>query len=241
MSAVSTASQPITFILFRHGETERNVTGKIQGRDEKPDTQLTAKGLADAEKMGKLFAAKFPTIQKIYASPAQRCVDTANRVAKCFAKCEVIQNAALIGMNHGLNDGMGFAERNQKCNAAYHTYASTHPQEIKDPLYKWKYNPLSGAETVHQVWERAVKALVEIAESCKKDGCSIAAVATTTIPAVSLKTMSQFVHNQGVATPVPLFYELSEKWPNCGAMKFEYHPSETTLDKQIKFIEMVKL
>lgn len=249
MSAVSAAAQqPITFVLFRHGETLRNVNGTIQGRDENPETQLTQKGEGQAKQMGTLLAEQFPDITVFYAPPSQRCTKTAQIVAECFAskysakKFPLHESNGLIGINHADTDGMKYTTRNLVCDELYKLFATRSPQLAKDPLYKWKHNPFTNAETVYSVWERTMMVLIAIAQSHAKNPTTIA-IASTTVPMASLRTMSQHVFSKSTPIPVPLFFELDakEKLANCSVLCFKYNPNETVFERKIEFIKAVNL
>ncbi len=61
-----------TIYITRHGETQWNIEGRIQGR---LDSSLTAKGIQQA--MGLRDALKTVDSSAIYASPSPRTVKTA--------------------------------------------------------------------------------------------------------------------------------------------------------------------
>ena len=64
-------------IITRHGETEENVRGVIQGHLQ---GVLTEKGIEQAKQLGILL--KDETIDYIYSSDLARCVDTAREIIK---------------------------------------------------------------------------------------------------------------------------------------------------------------
>lgn len=63
-------------LLLRHGETEWNRAGRLQGRDDSP---LTARGLAQADALAAACAALGVT--RVLASPLGRARTTAERIA----------------------------------------------------------------------------------------------------------------------------------------------------------------
>ena len=69
-----------TLLLLRHGETEANRDGRVQGRQDSP---LTALGLAQARAMGRAVAARIGDGAgwRLVSSPLGRCVVTARLVA----------------------------------------------------------------------------------------------------------------------------------------------------------------
>lgn len=64
-------------LLLRHGETEWNRAGRLQGREDSP---LTERGLAQAAALGRAVAALAPA--RILASPIGRARVTAARIAE---------------------------------------------------------------------------------------------------------------------------------------------------------------
>ena len=82
---------PTTILLVRHGETEANVKGVLQGQSE---SDLTAKGRAQAMALGRALTTKFLDADgkplhrglapKIYTSDLRRTVDTSAAIAEAF-------------------------------------------------------------------------------------------------------------------------------------------------------------
>lgn len=258
MSAVSAnaASAPeITFVLFRHAETGRNVNGTIQGWDETPDTQLTEKGIKDADELGKQLAEQFPEMEVIYSSSSKRCVATAEKVVKHLTSSKVIVEAPLAGINHGDSDGLNYKVRNEFSKVFFDNLAKRKPAAFSDPLVKWKYNLFPGADNVNRVCERIHIVLSTIATKILSDATAANATAAassskkitigvsiTTVPAVSLRTMAQHTFSPGsVPTPLPLYYELNEKMPNCGVYVFRFHPNGKHLENRFEFIKALDL
>ena len=65
---------PIDILVMRHGQTEWNALGKMQGRLDSP---LTEKGRAQAGAQGELLRAFGVDGRRAYVSPQGRAVDTA--------------------------------------------------------------------------------------------------------------------------------------------------------------------
>jgi broad specificity phosphatase PhoE len=92
----------VNLILLRHGETEWNLTGRMQGLS---DTQLTGAGLDQAHEA----VAKMPVFSQIWTSPLQRARLTAQIIADAQgARCTV--DARLIERSWGEWEGMLPAE-----------------------------------------------------------------------------------------------------------------------------------
>lgn len=92
-------SNPINFYLIRHGETEYNVDGIMQGWTDSP---LTEKGIFLSEKLAEGLA-DIP-FAAAYSSDSGRAVDTVNNVLK-GRNLEVTETELLREMNFGEKDG----------------------------------------------------------------------------------------------------------------------------------------
>ena len=68
-----------TMYLCRHGETEANLAGVLQGQSE---SDLTPKGRAQAELLATALARRCVAGAAVYSSDLRRAVDTANAVVK---------------------------------------------------------------------------------------------------------------------------------------------------------------
>ncbi len=253
--------QSIDILCFRHGQTTRNASGLIQGQDNGPDTQLTALGQAQAEKTGQTLKERYPNITRFYTSQLGRCLETTQLIAKYFQNASIIKWDNLKAVNHDMYDGMDYQLRNKLCAHYYKNLLKTQADTPLDPFIKWKHNPLAGAETYYQVWERAIKTLIEISEDfIKKNGTTNItpsinllneesrnqtqvqlAVAATTVFIQSLITRSQYEYNGGENEVLPLFFELPQPLPNCIMARFRYHPQESQLEKKIQFIGLENL
>jgi broad specificity phosphatase PhoE len=97
-----------TLILIRHGETEHNRTGIVLGRKDVPLNDLGLRQAAALE-----FALAEEKIEAIYASPLQRALETAKRIAKPhdFA---VTTDDRLMEMDVGELEGMTGLEMREK-------------------------------------------------------------------------------------------------------------------------------
>ncbi|MGL1932618.1 MAG: histidine phosphatase family protein [Desulfotalea sp.] len=93
--------------LLRHGQTEWNVAGKIQGRLDSP---LTTHG-RNRTKQWSIFLHNF-SINKIISSPQQRAIDTANIIAKKLG-LNVTNNSGLREQDWGDWEGFKRTEIDQ--------------------------------------------------------------------------------------------------------------------------------
>lgn len=90
--------------IIRHGQTDLNVKQVLQGRSDYP---LNAAGLAQAEEVAGHFRAWNITFDRVYSSPLQRAVQTANCIAK---DAELLIEERLIEMDYGPYEGMSLLE-----------------------------------------------------------------------------------------------------------------------------------
>ena len=84
--------------VVRHGQTEHNVLGLVQGDTE---SDLTEKGREDAKALQELVASL--NIDVVVSSPLRRAVDTAKLITN--NKYEIIIDDRLIERNNGIFEG----------------------------------------------------------------------------------------------------------------------------------------
>jgi len=127
-------SHPV--FLFRHGETEWNAAGRIQGRLDSP---LTARGREQARAMGlalKATAGAACAEMLLYASPLGRVRETVTLAAEAagldIATCRF--DATLAEVTWGAWDGMTRAEIDQRTPGAM----------AERERAKWSHQPPGG-------------------------------------------------------------------------------------------------
>lgn len=133
--------------VTRHGETEWNKAGKMQGWS---DSSLTDKGASNAEKLGNRL--KDTEFRKIYCSPLGRALQTADYI-KGDREIELVIKDELKEMGFGIWEGMEHERIEEKYPDARHKF--------------WKqphlYEPVDG-ETFEDLFARVKKVLDEIIE-----------------------------------------------------------------------------
>ena len=97
-----------TIIMVRHGQSETNVRKVFTGQ---LDTPLTAAGQEQARLMAE-YLDKY-RVDKIYVSPLQRAVDTAQTIAD-RQNCPMEKCDAIMEINSGKWQGMTFTEIAEK-------------------------------------------------------------------------------------------------------------------------------
>jgi broad specificity phosphatase PhoE len=73
-----TERRPFHLLLLRHGETDANATGVLQGHQQNP---LNARGLQQAQRLAARVARHRPRVTKLISSDLRRAVQTAEPVA----------------------------------------------------------------------------------------------------------------------------------------------------------------
>ena len=82
--------------MVRHGETDKNLLGLIQGQTE---SKLTEKGIEEAKKIKDLVSSL--DVDIVVSSPLSRALDTAHLITNK----EVIVDDRLIERDYGLSEG----------------------------------------------------------------------------------------------------------------------------------------
>ena len=91
--------------LVRHGETDWNRQGRLQGQEDIP---LNEKGRAQALACGReLEKTRF---QEIFTSPLSRARETAEKIAQ-FQACPVSQDTGLLERDYGVLSGLTLPQR----------------------------------------------------------------------------------------------------------------------------------
>ena len=132
-------------ILIRHGVTDWNAEGKIQGQS---DTQLSSEGMYQARMLIAYFP--FETIDAIYSSNLQRAMKTAEFIANKF-KLEVIPVRELREIDFGNWEGRSFED-----------VAKEEPAEFKKFFVQPDMLMFKGGESFAEVQSRAMLSLKKI-------------------------------------------------------------------------------
>jgi 2,3-bisphosphoglycerate-dependent phosphoglycerate mutase len=131
--------------LVRHGETPANLEGVWHGSTDSP---LTARGLAQAERVAAFLAARGPAAS-LYASPLERARRTADAIARATG-LDVRTDPELAEFHLGSWEGLSYRELHERHRLWHHMK--------RDP----DFAP-HGGESPRQVSERLVAALWRIA------------------------------------------------------------------------------
>ncbi len=131
-------------ILIRHGRTEWNVQGRVQGRTDIP---LDETGTMQAQAVAKRLACE--KIDAIYASPLSRAYDTAAAIA-AYHPCEITKAEELTEIRFGAWEGKTAKELEAQ-------YADLWQD------WNWVLHPETcrkmGAESADEILQRTLSAL----------------------------------------------------------------------------------
>ncbi len=148
----------IRLYLIRHGETEFNLQGRIQGQSDSP---LTLLGMRQAEAIAKRLSED--RFSAIYSSDLTRARQTAEVIAMTNSQA-VITTPLLREAQFGIIQGMNRMEIEEK-----------YPAE----MHEWRQNPHTmrppGAETYQQVVDRCGKFIDEVLQA-HEDGSQVLVV-----------------------------------------------------------------
>ncbi len=145
-----------TLVLLRHGRTEWNATGRVQGQAE---TDLDATGRAQATAVARLLAELSPA--RLAASDLGRARATAEYVAAATGLVPVFDRR-LREYDLGEREGVSHAE-----------YAAAHPEEHAR-FETGDFDVVPGGETAAGVRERIVPALRELLDGTPDGGVAVA-------------------------------------------------------------------
>jgi len=124
-------------LIARHGETEWNAAGRIQGRG---DSALTARGRDQARRLAAFVADQ--GVERLFASPLGRARETAAIVARAL-DLEPVIDERLVEGSAGVGDGLTFAEIETR-------HAGALARRDAD---RWRV-ALPRGETVADIWDR---------------------------------------------------------------------------------------
>jgi broad specificity phosphatase PhoE len=136
-------------ILIRHGETAWNASETFRGR---ADIDLNETGLKQAELVGQYLSAE--KIDKIYASPLKRALQTAEGVAR-FQQTRVEPCESLIDFSYGEWEGRPLEEVKARWEELYRDWMDT-PEQVRMP----------GGESLNDVKERVMPFVGEAVTQC---------------------------------------------------------------------------
>lgn len=187
-------------ILLRHGETEWNSVGRLQGHLDSP---LSAEGLHQAD----LLAARLSSVSfhALYSSDLGRALETARRIATRTGH-SVLEDRRLRERGLGVFEGFTRDEANQRHPEAFAEYAAGGPDFV-----------VPGGESTSQRLRHALECLAEL--GARHEGERIVVVTHGGV------LSSLFRHCLGIPPGTPrTFSVLNACWN-----QFDYHEGKFRL------------
>jgi len=140
--------------LIRHGRTEWNVEGKIQGST---DIELNAEGLIQAVQLSEKIRNLNYRFSGIYSSPQKRAVQTAEILSR-ETEMDYRTKYGLEEINLGEWEGLSWSEVQQ-----------TYPKEFKYWFENRQYAKPPKGESYQEMIDRVLSALNEIIMEINED------------------------------------------------------------------------
>lgn len=140
--------------FIRHGQTDWNVQGKIQGSY---DSELNENGIMQAEALGEHIRNSNINFSKIYSSKQKRAYKTAEILGK-VTNIECLPYDGLEEIDMGAWEGLSWKEVKE-----------TYPREYGEWYINRRYTKIPNGESYNDMLERVLDALHEIIE-VSKDG-----------------------------------------------------------------------
>jgi probable phosphoglycerate mutase len=166
------------FIVVRHGETQWNVAGRIQGHG---DSKLTDAGRAQAEAIASRLAVE--RFDAIVASDLGRAFDTAQAIARGCG-LSVATDARLRERSFGVGEGLTYEEIDRQYPDIFSRVRSTDPDA-----------PIPGGESRRQFHERVRAAFEALAR--EHEGRRVTVVTHGGV----LSSLFRHVHGIGLEEP----------------------------------------
>lgn len=111
---MTTINPRLEIYLLRHGETEWNIEGRLQGQK---NSALTARGREQAHHLGRTLAARLgPGSLSMHVSPLGRACETAAILREYLSSAEPVLEPRLQEMTLGIWEGLTRAEVNARWN-----------------------------------------------------------------------------------------------------------------------------
>lgn len=140
--------------FIRHGQTDWNVAGRIQGSY---DSDLNETGMKQAEVMSNHVLESNISLSKIYSSKQKRALQTAQILSQA-TNVECIPLEGLEEVRFGLWEGLTWKEVQE-----------TYPKEFEEWVQNRRYTNSHQGETHQEMVDRVIAALRNIVSENKED------------------------------------------------------------------------
>jgi broad specificity phosphatase PhoE len=211
--------QPLhRFLLVRHGETNYNAEGRIQGTLE---SKLTERGHAQASEVGKWLASAEPAIDRIVVSPKLRTRETLAGIAAAHPGVEEAAAALRAGLREIELTGW---EGRLRSDVTADPDSSSHPDADGERWRRWKRDPIGftfdedGHAPLGDMWQRAG----EEWDSLKENALSATEPSTTLVVAHGALNRALVLHMLGL--PVERWRDDKEHFlfDNCECVELRW-------------------
>jgi len=146
--------------LIRHGQTDWNLKGKIQGSY---DSDLNENGILQAEELSRKVLENKYKFSKIYSSKQKRAMKTAEILSEA-TKVDYIPIKGLEEINLGEWEGLSWVEVKEKF-----------PSEYEEWYENRRYTKSPKGESYQEMLERVLEAISKIIE---EEDCESVAIVT---------------------------------------------------------------
>lgn len=140
--------------LIRHGQTDWNIRGKIQGSC---DIELNDNGLIQAENLSNMIIENKYKFSKIFSSPQIRAIKTAE-ILSVATNVEYIATEGLEEINLGEWEGLSWIEVKEK-----------YPTEYNEWYRNRRYTKPPKGESYQEMINRVLAAIIKIINENSED------------------------------------------------------------------------
>ena len=153
-----------TYFILRHGETDHNAAGIIQGSSD--SSQLTALGISQAQAAGAAMAALDVSIDRVFVSPLRRARQTLETLTRAAEPALVLPTAQVVPALREVDLHSWEGQQKAKLKA-----------EDPEMYAAWKAAPLDfavdGQLPVVDLWDRCGAAWEEIRKGSNHGGTTL--------------------------------------------------------------------
>lgn len=205
------ASEETTILLIRHGETDWNAKGLIQGHTNIP---LNEQGLYQASCLADVLQKEHSDISVIFSSDLDRAYATAQQTALKFG-LEIEKRSTLREIHYGKAEGLSFDEKR----ALYGAEEVMLDKEYVSRQQRWDHSGIPEAESLNQLLYRIKQDLEWMASQYPG------------------KKIAVFTHGRVIKTLISdsLDADYPDGISNCAIAQFAYSSEDS---KQLKFISL---
>ncbi|MBM3201006.1 MAG: histidine phosphatase family protein [Chlamydiae bacterium] len=199
------SAKEVCFLLIRHGQTDWNKIGKIQGQQDIP---LNEEGKLQAKALSEILVKEHPDISFIYSSDLSRALETAKTTAdKLNVAVSILPS--LREAKKGAAEGLTREEKKRLYGTLREELIKKFPQKKE----AWKQTLIEGEESISTLVDRMKTSLLDIADKVP-DKSKIAVFSHST----SIKSLIAEIKDQNLSDIMiknceitPIFYDSMDK------------------------------